>query len=116
MTTMPEKTETPSRVCVTGRRRRRILLGGGRSVRVLASYPVCREIGLHSLASAIEFECARCHTSCEATLVGVLHRLLVCPACYSALGARRRSQGTRIEGFRPCRATPPGVKLYAFAR
>ncbi|MFF5989224.1 hypothetical protein [Prauserella flavalba] len=116
MTTMPERTAAPGRVCVTGRRRRRILLGGGRSVRVLASYPVCREIGLHSLASAIEFECARCHASCEATLVGVLHRLLVCPSCYAALGARRRPRRERIEGFRPCRATPAGVKLYAFAR
>ncbi|MBK1788286.1 hypothetical protein [Prauserella cavernicola] len=112
MTTMPELARPlAGPVSVTGGGR--IMLGDGRSVRVVSSYPVRGGIELHSLAASVEFECAHCHTSCEATLVAVQQGFLVCPSCYPVIGSGR---APGIEGFRPCRASSPGGKLYSFAR
>lgn len=65
----------------------RTLHGQGWRIRVLASYSVSVGQGsaeLHSLADVAEFVCAQCREWCEATLVAIRRRHLVCPGCFGA--------------------------------
>ncbi|MCP2180407.1 hypothetical protein LY12_001669 [Prauserella alba] len=65
----------------------RALYGRGRRVRVLSSYSVPVGQGsaeLHSLADVVEFVCAQCLEWCQATLVAIRRRHLVCPGCFGA--------------------------------
>ncbi|MCR3722919.1 hypothetical protein LY15_004926 [Prauserella flava] len=65
----------------------RALHGRGWRIRVLSSYSVPVGQGsaeLHSLADVVEFVCAQCLEWCEATLVAIRRRYLVCPGCFGA--------------------------------
>lgn len=65
----------------------RTLHGQGWRIRVLSSYSVSVGQGsaeLHSLADVAEFVCAQCRQWCEATLVAIRRRYLVCPGCFGA--------------------------------
>ncbi|MCP2251316.1 hypothetical protein LY13_000044 [Prauserella aidingensis] len=65
----------------------RTLHGQGWRIRVLSSYSVSVGQGsaeLHSLADVAEFVCAQCREWCEATLVAIRRRHLVCPGCFGA--------------------------------
>ncbi|MFC4003163.1 hypothetical protein ACFS2C_15300 [Prauserella oleivorans] len=120
MTIVPEQAgsaeNTAGSVRVTVDRTARLLLGEGWSVRVLSSYAVRTGIELHSLADAIEFVCAHCLELCEATLVAILRRRLVCPSCYASPHVHEPRESRGIGGFRPCREEFATGKLYSFAR
>jgi len=140
MTMAPEASETagdvPGPVRVVGDVAARWLYGRDWRVRVLSSYSVPTASSghaglpgspsheLHSLADAVSFVCAGCLEWCEATLVAVRYRCLVCPGCFSVqaqagaaqvresgegsltspvrAGSRRRAPWT-LHAVRPCR-------------
>ncbi|SFB18956.1 hypothetical protein SAMN05216266_1065 [Amycolatopsis marina] len=81
-----------------GARPSRLVIGSGRSVRVLTSYPVRRGLGLYSLAMAVRFLCTACRHRCEATLIAIwaCDGSPVCPSCYGQLG--REDPGTAESG------------------
>ncbi|MCP2237431.1 PEP-CTERM protein-sorting domain-containing protein [Prauserella halophila] len=72
-------------VRLVGEAAARVLHGQGWRIRVLSSYSVSVGQGsaeLHSLADVVEFVCAQCLEWCEATLVAIRRRYLVCPGCF----------------------------------
>lgn len=98
----------------------RALRGQGWRIRVLSSYSVPvgeGSVELHSLADVVEFVCAQCLERCEATLVTIRHRHLVCPGCFGArpqaagpesVALTATSMGVRrapwsVHAARPCR-------------
>lgn len=75
-------------VRIVGGRTPRILSGGERPVRILATYPVRAGVGLYSLATPVELSCAECARSHEVTIVAVREDRPVCPGCYADLDDR----------------------------
>ncbi|EID52414.1 hypothetical protein [Saccharomonospora xinjiangensis] len=86
--------------CVQGLTENRIVLADGTAVEILTSYPVRPDADLFSLATAIEFHCADCAQPCEATLVAVRQRWLLCPGCYATLGVVRAPPESQVPDAR----------------
>jgi hypothetical protein len=61
------------------------VLVDGRAVAVLHTYPLSRDVQLHSLAELVEFQCAVCDRRQESAMLATRGHDLVCPSCFAGL-------------------------------